>query len=374
MMAAFILFSQFYIFSSGGVQPGFAIAAIMAALVVPGIKTFRNDAKKKFVYGSFIAFVVYGLFINLYWSFSQQDGVFLIASVYYIFNFLIFISICEIFESEDFNLLFKAVAVSVILLFGLAVAGVGRYDFFPRYNGFFNDPNQMAFWALCLVSIAIIFHKRFTHRFHLDVIFISCVMIIYYSQSRSALFGMVFVSLGYLLARIQQSKGRVETIIGIIGLAVLVFTVFPRISIGDISSAPSIFDRLQETNLGEQSEVRGYHRLVDYPEMLIFGAGQGLDGRFMADGEMHSTWAGIWFYYGIIGLGLFLAPLIRIGWSLSFVQKLAFVGPLLYGFSTFGARTPIFWVFLAFALLATTKFKSPKVAPSRHQNPMAHPL
>ena len=47
----------------------------------------------------------------------------------------------------------------------------------------------------------------------------------------------------------------------------------------------------------KQLEVRGYLRIIQYPQYLFFGAGQGMDERFdnINGYEVHSSFAGVLF-------------------------------------------------------------------------------
>src|SRR5699024_8035594 len=73
-----------------------------------------------------------------------------------------------------------------------------------------------------------------------------------------------------------------------------------------------LYLRLVNTDIAYALADRGYTQLIEYPKYLLFGAGQGLDSRFGDSAEIHSTWAGFLFYYGLIGLGLFLFFIFRV--------------------------------------------------------------
>ena len=98
----------------------------------------------------------------------------------------------------------------------------------------------------------------------------------------------------------------------------------------------------------KQVEGRGFDILLDFPEHLIFGAGQGgYDIYSPTAHEIHSTWFGILFYYGAFGLILFLYFLYKIYRRLAFADRMLFLAPMIYGFTTYNARTTIFWFLIA---------------------------
>ena len=87
---------------------------------------------------------------------------------------------------------------------------------------------------------------------------------------------------------------------------------------------------------------------------LLFGAVQGYDMRFKEVSvggvyhEIHSSFASPLFYYGVIGFGLLYAAFYLLardrlrGW-----QWLVFAAPFVYELTTYGLRTPVFWIMLA---------------------------
>ena len=103
-----------------------------------------------------------------------------------------------------------------------------------------------------------------------------------------------------------------------------------------------------------QLRARGYLRLIDYPQYLIFGAGQGMDERFGdLDGftyEIHSSLFGLWFYYGLTGIILFVVAIYKLFNNKANIILLAPV--FVYGLFTYGLRSPYFWLILGFVALS----------------------
>ena len=247
----------------------------------------------------------------------------------------------------------------ILILAAMGILGIGRYIFFPRYNAFFNDPNQMAFWSLCVLAI-ILFCKDIKTQLKL-VAFLCTFVIITLSASRSGLLGLFTLIFGLIFQFIVR-KGKNSGIKSLVSicLLIIVFSFIGFMAINEYKESVSfLFNRLNEVDFGEQSDIRGYGRILQYPEYTILGAGQGADLRFSVTGlEIHSTWAGLLFYYGAPGILLFLYIVYSIFVRLKFPEKFIFLGPLFYSFSTYGLRTPIFWIFLGIA--AATAFSSYK--------------
>jgi hypothetical protein len=141
---------------------------------------------------------------------------------------------------------------------------------------------------------------------------------------------------------------------------------------GTPSIASITVDRLNELSTNKEVKdhksvrtqllVRGYIRFVEAPQFLLYGAGQGGDDRFGEfEGyvyEIHSSLAAVLFYYGILGLILFLAFI----WKLFPIKhNLLFLSPLfVYGLFTYGLRAPYFWIALGFlALMPAVLMRTP---------------
>lgn len=347
-----ILLSQFYLIQSGLPQISDFIFLLLFFLTLPKLKHIPIYPRKA-LYIIFL-FFLYVLTSNLFWSLIEENIKFNLFSIYLIYNILIFYSISTLFAH---NLIKKetisaALAASILVLFFQWVFGLGRQIILPRYNGYFNDPNQMAFWILCCyASYVLLTDGKFLTK---TLLFFACIALVFSSMSRSALIGISIIFIGTTLNLLKHS--RKKGIDKIIGIALFpIFIGLTVIYINRSDSSQATIERLTSTNFQEQADVRGYDRITQHPKYLIFGAGQGGDERFGTGLEIHSTWAAFFFYYGIVGLLLFFAFILKIALRLNIDQLIIFFGPLAYSFSTFGARTPIFWIFLGCSLYAASQ-------------------
>lgn len=338
--------TPFYIFSSGSIQPSHIFFLTFSFLWIVFRKgLFINSFLLKIT----IPFIIYVSVVNVIYAFIYQDVVFLNYPINLIFDYLIMYSLFSYLDYYkkylSLNSVYYLMFALLLTLFIYWVLGFGDYKFYPRYNGFFNDPNQMAFFVLCVVSIASLFANNISK---LVLVSLLSLILIFVTQSRSALLGVFLIIISILFYTNQYQK------MNNFYLNFIVITICSSIVIylGSAYIDPQylglVFDRFSNTDVGDQADIRGYTRLTDYKEYLLFGAGQGLDTRFNAVNEVHSTWAAILFYYGIFGFVLFITIIYNIFKNLNFYQKIIFLAPLIYSFSTFGARTIIFWIFLAF--------------------------
>lgn len=346
-----LLSLQFYIFPSGVPQLSH-ILGLLFSLVVVAKYSFFSTVKHKPI-ALFTLYTGYTIVVNLVYFLIENDTSFLMNVVYNIFNYLSFTALVKFMVIRG-DLLSRFVRfpilISLLITVGLYFSGLGRYDFAPRYNAFFNDPNQMAHWALCCVAvICLIGVKTKWLLVALGALLVICAA----SSSRSALLGLGPVLLGSLI-HVRANLKRIPSIAkwGFYGLFILILMVGAYWLVEsrfweNLEAVSFILERAASTNTAEQLEGRGYNLVYNFPEYLFFGAGQGSFERFSTDAEIHSNWVGILFYYGIIGLVLFLSSLYTMVKRLPWYLILVAMGPLLYGFTTYGLRTPVFYFYFA---------------------------
>lgn len=326
--------SKFYIFDSGLPQPSHIILSFLIFYFV----LFNREIVKDNYTITLSLFLFYVTLVNLIWAISTGSNTYIVSIVFWIFNFLTFISLINI-KNIKFEIIQKTILISFIIIFSSWLLGFGRYNFSPRYNFFFNDPNQLAFWVLCSLSIYLIKPDKKS-----VLVLLLGFFIILTSMSRSAILGLFVIIFGYMFSFKVSVKDFFIKIFSIIFLIIGVSSIL----LFNSNEFEYIVDRFTNTDVDDQADIRGYTALLKYPEYLFFGAGQGQYDRFSATNhEIHSTWAGIFFYYGIIGLFLFFCFLLTIFRKLSTYEKFIFMAPLIYGFSTYGVRNSIFWFFIA---------------------------
>lgn len=356
-----LLTSQVYHMPSGLPQFSHVVLLFFCVLVfffIPKIGVSLISVKGGKVFLCLSLFILYVLVVNFSFSLMLGDIRFNSFTLHLIYNALLFFCFYEFlvaFRGAS-RLVMTAIFLALSLLVILYLLGFGRYGFAPRYNAYFNDPNQMAFWVLCMYSIFFIGVQG--QVFLKLSLFLMASFAVFATISRSAMIGLSLTLLSFLLSAF--SSGNNEKYQGVfkraglsLGLCSIAFAAYTLSVESDLSNF--ILSRFEEIDLWKQAEIRGFTRVLDYPMYLILGAGQGGDYRFDSVHEIHSTWIAFLFYYGIFGLFLFGMFVFFVGKGLSFVQFIAFLGPLAYSMSTFGARTPVFWVFMACALYFSTR-------------------
>ena len=342
--------SQFYFWSSG--VPQFSHIFIMGAILL----LFSKSSKINIEYSNIILlFVAYAICVNFAWYLIVLDSSYMMSTVYWIFNLLFFLLMMNLNQVQIkffYEKLLFLIPFSYIVEIIIWASNLGRYDFEPRYNGLFNDPNQMAFWVLSSCAIYLYISGN---GFKKITIYFLALFLILLTMSRSASVGFLMLTLGLIFSQKGDLNKRIFVFIG-----TLVFFGSLSYFLYSLGVFDSIVLRFIEglDQRDSQVEGRGLFSFLDYPQYLIFGAGQGAHWLYNPTGnEIHSTWLGILFYYGIIGISLFLIFLYQIFKKLSLSNKMIFLGPMLYGFTTYSARTLIFWFLLAAFLLFSNNNK-----------------
>lgn len=341
--------SQFYFWSSG--IPQFSHIFIMGAILL-----FNKSSSINIEYSNTILlFVVYAICVNFAWYLIILDSSYMMSIIYWVFNLLFFLLMMNLNQVQiNFfheKLLFL-IPFSYVIEIIIWASNLGRHDFDPRYNGLFNDPNQMAFWVLSTCAIYLYISGSNSKKI---IVYSLALFLILLTMSRSASIGFLMLTLGFIFSQKGDLNKRIFVFFGtLVFFGVLSYFLY---NMGVFDNVVLRFiEGLNQRD--SQVEGRGLFSFFDYPQYLIFGAGQGAYWLYNPTGnEIHSTWLGILFYYGIVGIFLFLIFLYQIFRKLSLSNKMILLGPMLYGFTTYSARTLIFWFLLAAFLLFSNNKK-----------------
>lgn len=377
-----IVLSPFYFYASGLPQPAHILMFIAAIFIIA--VNFRVIILEISKIKIGLLFLILITLINLIYAIYYQDKIFIINTSYWIYGFLLLFSIICIkgnyvvskWVSRLILIKFLVIALSYIL-------GLGGYLFWPRYDYFFNGPNQLAYFVICFFTVYLaITQSKFN--WELCVVTSLAFFIIISTGGRSAYLAIVPIFFIMLFIERKNFKN-ILFLFFMPFVVVMLFNYFnlPNYKPNNGESKVNLFEnnevkshesgisiathtgtRIIGLSAGQDEKpltvaksqliARGYMRALDYPIYLIFGAGQGKDDRFEnVDGnyyEIHSSLLSVWFYYGILGISLFLWFI----WNLFTVKvNILLLSPIfIYGLFTYGLRAPYFWIALAFLALA----------------------
>lgn len=358
LIAISVATSSIYIWQSGLPQVSHLILLTVVLTNIIKRKSIKLHSESKYL----LAMLVFTVLVNLTYAILHAQIQFLTAATQSLFNFFMYIGFVNILYRNPhyYASICKGITLGITIQLVVYLSGEGNYTFAPRYSGTFNDPNQMGYWLLSALAIYFILREYGTKCSKLTDIFVLATgtFLILTTVSRSAIFALFITIILLSLIKFRSIFLNYKFYLVIALSATLTITLQKEIyKILDLENSSFLLERIIEIDFNQQADERGYDRIFSFPEYLLFGSGHGLHERFnqhknvgFIDAEIHSTWAGILFYYGIGALLLFLLPAKQIISKLNPIQSTILIGTFIYGFSTYSFRTPIFWLLLAVAM------------------------
>ena len=340
--AIYLFLVPFYIFKSGLPQPGDVMIIVLAPIALrrwngklPRLS--RSAVKPLLLFTLWVCVVDYGWAL-LRGSFSIGGDAFVMFPLYYIYNAILFVVAMVLHQRFRDRFLL----VTLYTLFATIVLQVGSSfinQSTVRGSLFFNNPNQLGYYAVLSACMIVVLHWRLKRSLMSSTLaLLGCGYLSLVSESRAAMAGIAL-----LFALLVVSSPRIMILAAL--LSVGLFFVG-----GPISSA---IQAGQDRTLNRTSQVgfleeRGYDRIASHQQYLVFGAGEGGFTRFSDIGmEIHSSFGTLLFSYGAVGVILFVLFMWRIVQGASLRMTLVLVPPLSYAAAHQGLRFTTFWVMLA---------------------------
>jgi hypothetical protein len=294
-----------------------------------------------FVVSALVLFVAYTAVVNLAWAAGLEDPRILKYTVFYAYGVCLFLTCVILYQNfgEEF-LYVTTVAVGVSVILQVVLSPVAPRSMYSRTALFFSSENHLGYFCVLSGTIFALGSQRFSIRLPYRLIVYSVLAyLVFISQSRGALLGLGAL---VILESVQHPIRMLLTL----SAAVAVLLVI-NFSPGLLSNHE---ERLVVAGEYDTFATRGYDRLVNYPEYILLGAGEGAFERFRSAifaFEIHSSFGTILFCYGIPGTLLFCL-------AIFFICKphlriaLYIIPAFIFGTSHQGLRFASFWVMLAF--------------------------
>ena len=338
--AAYIILFPFYLLPSGGGQLSDVFGVLLIFFSLKQI--FNNINNIRFIKVLFL-FLFYTFIVNLTWVILIQELSLLKSSVNYLYTFLLMNAVLIFFKSNNSRkFTFKIILFSLFLQLICYFLSTKTWGY--RKVIFFNNPNQLALWGVTtLVMVNVLAKKIDVKRIELINLLITFFIMI--SASKIAIFcGIVFWGYWFVL----KKKTLFDKIAVFILIIVSLYNV-PKIM--KLQLVDNVFQRIQTDDLSDDTlEGRGFDRLWNHKEFLLFGAGEGENKRFNSqfDGELHSTLMSVLFSYGVIGFLFYIAH-IRFVFMEDVKKEDIMLMFLLFTFSLvhMTLRIPFFWIAIA---------------------------
>lgn len=302
---------------------------------------FRLNRWTVCVVGSMLGFVFYTGLVNGAWAVSLEDSALLKSTVYYAYDGLLLLTCLVLYANFQEQFLYvtvQALTASVVLQAILSPLAIQPTH--SRQELFFNNENQLGYFCLLAATIFVLGARRFSIRLRYQLIFYAAVAYLaLLAQSRGALMGLTALAIVAQLGRPLRLLFGLGAVLGLY----LLLTMTP-------SFLPKSAERLVVQGEYDTLATRGYDRIVNYPEYILFGAGEGAYERFRSElyaSEIHSSYGTLLFCYGIPGTALFTLGLLCICRP-DPRMALYLIPALVHSFSHHGARFASFWTLLAF--------------------------
>lgn len=353
-VAIYVAFSPFYLLPSGMPQFADMILAVTALIYFVRETLQTNGIRITQIHFIGLLFAAYTCLINaIYWTFLQ-DMRFLLGSMYYVYNVIVFImfsSIIKKYPEQSLRWIYLATCAAILIQTIILTINPDLQGF--RATGTFVNPNQLAFWSWYCAAILVILKIRKGLAIY-DFALLFCVgymQTLSLSKAGIICFLLIICSLPFSGALTRQYKA--------LYLFVAFFFVFLSLfslptlleKMRDFERIDSAISRLE--NIGHESDDsahgRGYTRILQNPSYLVTGAGEGGYWRFHDTHkplELHSALGTLVFSYGIVGTSLFFLLLYGVQKGNYSYILILFGLVLVYGIVHQNIRFTHFWVFL----------------------------
>jgi len=213
-----------------------------------------------------------------------------------------------------------------------------------RLELFFVNPNQLAYHVLLCATIVVMLAPRYdVPRVVLYALLVCAVYIQVRTYSRAGVLGIA------LLGALQVVQR--PTLLTLLILPLFALALQYDLQALDTELWQNRIESVQESTADDYLTDRGVDRIVEHPEYLLFGAGEGYYLRFHPKKlEIHSSAANLIFSYGLVGVMLFLVFLRWLMPAAGTRVTLLILPALSYSLFHQGMRARPFWLSLAVAL------------------------
>jgi hypothetical protein len=364
--AIYIFLIPVYIFRSGLPQPGDGFVLLLVPIVLHRWngklgRDMRDTIRALIWFTLWVCAVDYAwVFIMGSYSLFGPDS-FMLFPIYYIYNALVFLVAIVLYRR--YGDLFLRVTLLVVTgtVFVQALSLLTSRSSVARSSAFFNNPNQLGFYALLAATLIALTHRRLQLRLVTSSLaLVCCGGLALVSASRAAAGGIAV-----LLVFLLFSNPKV-LVVACLAAVVLVTGVGP---LGDALDASEV----RVLNLGTRTdrtflEERGYDRIWRNQKYLVLGAGEGGlsrfdDTAFVKNMEIHSSAGTVLFSYGIVGSILFLIFMWRVIRGARLRLMITLLPPLLYTGAHQGLRFTMLWVVLAIFVALKSEADRPRAEP-----------
>ena len=383
----FLLFSVFflmpvYVFPSGGGQLVDIPIILISIYTIITFKTKFNVSKSGVII--LAAYVFWATLVNLGHFFFEAEIHLLKVIIQILYSFIIFGVFTLVFKNI---LLYKKATIvltlSLVIMLLPLFLFTGQYDanketmsFFIRNALSFNNPNQLAYFAILLYSMIIILYIYLTE-YDLNklqaiilrtvgvIIFLLTHFLILCSASRAGILGISMLD-SIILWQIKKIAFLIISLCIILLTISLYVNIIPDIQFSELRVVNKFTEQDIGKSLSKRIVQRFYSNIPDW-KTLIYGSGKTIPDGYRK--EVHNGFIDILVAYGIIGFLLFNMFFFFLILRLCYIKQLnnkicymlVFFTVIVYNLTHNGFRFRLFWVFLAllYVIITFSRVQSP---------------
>jgi hypothetical protein len=372
IIGIYLVICPFYLFESGVPQPAHYVAAI-AFIAMVFSKDFRVILKEKVVLYLLLFLLLTAIINSVYFFryYSSGDGnIFILHTAYYIFNFLFFLLFLKTIKQGHSKGSIDKIALCCLISLGIQVIlaifdvnKVTQYIVTGRSVLYFNNPNQLGYFTLLILTLFSILPSRYrNNKFIALFALFGSVILAVVSGSRLVIIGVLVLAFSLLFQqgiKLKLEHWLVISLVGLLATAFMYKTEFIQKKIALVE----IRNHRQDTTGVSEAQIRGYDRIWLNPKIVLYGSGEGKYDRFSSyhQLEIHSGFGTILFSYGIMGLITFMLFFYKVIEQRIFFNVLLLSPIILYNLAHQGFRNPLFWAVLASVYVASLVHKKNRV-------------
>lgn len=346
-----------YLFGSGGIQPAHLVFACFAFLVL-----LRGGFPATVWSLCLLALFLHSFVVEASYGVVGGSPGTIIHSIYFFYNLIVTCAVYKYCRQNGLSslvpglLIASAIALGTITISGVDLREMGEGG---RSTGTFNNPNQLGYFSVCLLSLTYLFYRNGLLRYSVAAgMFVIALFLSVASLSKAAIIANFLVIFFAMKPAVSRSSMMLWAA-GIVAVAIVLAISYQRGFFDDYL----FVQRLQSISNESDSSLaaRGYFAFLEGDTIeIFFGLGYEKVARIVGH-EVHSTLGGILNNYGIIGLLIFLGALVA--WALKLWKAYGFLGmfclsgpAMLYGITHNGVRFTIFWLLFAASLAMADRF------------------
>ena len=253
-----------YVFGSGSIQIGHFLLFIFSIMV---LIIFGIPIDKYFY--AFLFFLIYCYLVNIFYFYYDLNvynevnlNIFKNPTIKYLnnilflsYNFILTISLITYFKSQKHNVILYGLSTAIMITLFYLIYQIFIYQNVSfRFEGFFNNPNQLGYFCSCCFSLIYLFYRNLYIPYYFMVLLLIIVFLFSILTLSKASYIALFCCGIFAIKPFNYKYSKIVEII-IFLLFIFVFIFFFQ-QISDTHIFSRTLNMLTETD--SSLEVRGY--------------------------------------------------------------------------------------------------------------------